>query len=368
MQHIIDKIQLFRGLLGKDIARTGPAYVDVDLTNRCNLRCVGCPYHSPLVKTDKGPKPTKSDFSLNLFKDLCRDLKAVNTHKLIFQGSGEPLLHPEILEFIKTAKTSGFHVTLLTNGTLIDKETAELLVKSRVDTVKISLWASSSAQYELNYPGSPLTNFEKVLDGLTYLKAFKSRLNVSNPRVILYHVVNAENLHTIDKMIDLGSERECDGIYFSPMHSVKGQLTSLALSEDQMVIFVHHLERMKERLASTGLEHNIESALERCRMGDAVWEKLPCYIAWYHARIRVDGSVQSCGRCDHRVNFGNLYTKTFSDIWNSPAIQKFRRQTSTCEGLASLGNRCDCRQCCFVGDNLRVHRVFRWFRPFAGLT
>ena len=334
--------------MGGETAKTGPAYVDVDLTNRCNLRCLGCPYHSPHVKTDKVPKAAKSDFSLDLFKNLCRDLKAVNTHQLILQGSGEPLLHPDLFEFIKTAKSRGFHVTLLTNGSLIDRGTAELLVKSKVDTVKVSLWASSSDQYEL-----------------TYLKASKSKFNVSIPRVILYHVVNARNLHTIDKIIDLGSKKECNGIYFSPMHNVKGQLTSSALSEDQMVTFVHRLKRIRKRLASTDLEHNIGRVLERCRMGDAVWKKLPCYIAWYHARIRVDGSVQSCGRCDYRVNFGNLHSKTFLDIWNGPAIRKFRRQTSTCEGLSSLGDRCDCSQCCFVSDNLRVHRKFRWFHPIS---
>jgi len=368
LKNIIDRFQLFRGLLSGDIARTGPAYVDVDLTNRCNLRCVGCPYHSPLVKADEGPKPAKSDFSINLFKDLCRDLKTINTRQLIFQGSGEPLLHPEIFEFIKTAKSSGFHVTLLTNGTLIDKEMARSLVESRVDIIKVSLWASSSAQYELNYPGSPSGNFEKVLVGLKYLKEFKSKLNVPIPQVILYHVVNTRNLHTIEKMIELGSERECDGIYFSPMHNVKSQLNSFALSEDEMITFVRRLLGMKKRLALTGLEHNIGWVLERYRMGDAVWEKLPCYVAWYHARIRVDGSVQACGRCDFRVNFGNLNTETFPDIWNSSAIREFRRQTITCEGLASLGDRCDCSWCCFVSDNLRVHRIFRWFRPFAGLT
>lgn len=368
MQHIIDRLQLFRGLLSSDIARTGPAYVDVDLTNRCNLQCLGCPYHSPRVKAGKGPKPAKTDFSLDLFRDLCRDLKSVNTHQLIFQGSGEPLLHPDIFEFIEKAKSSGFHVTLLTNGTLIDKGTAELLVKSRVDTVKVSLWASSPAQYELNYPGSPPGNFEKVLNGLKYLKDFKPNLNISNPRVILYHVVNTQNLHKIDRMIDIGSETGCNGIYFSPLYNVKGQLNSLALSEDEMITFVRRLRKIKKRLALTGMDHNIGRVFERYRTGDSVWETLPCYIAWYHARIRVDGSVQACGRCDDRVNFGNLNTETFPDIWNSQAIREFRRQTITREGLKSLGDRCDCSQCCFVCDNLRVHRIFRWFRPFAGVT
>lgn len=204
---IIDKIQLFRGLMSSDTARTGPAYVDVDLTDRCNLHCLGCPFHSPHLKTGKAPKPAKSDFSLNLFKDLCRDLKAVNTHQLVLQGSGEPLLHPDVFEFIKTAKSNGFYVTLLTNGTLIDQNTAKLLVKSRVDIVKVSLWATSPTQYELNYPGSPSGNFEKVIEGLKYLREFKSRLNVSIPQVVLYHVVNALNHHTIDKMVDLGYER-----------------------------------------------------------------------------------------------------------------------------------------------------------------
>lgn len=140
------------------------------------------------------------------------------------------------------------------------------------------------------------------------------------------------------------------------------------MKEDKTATFAHRLLKMEKRLALTGMDHNIGGVFERYRTGAAVWEKLPCYIAWYHDRIRVDGSVQGCGRCDDQVNFGNLNTETFPDIWNSPAIRDFRRQTMTRKGLASLGDRCDCMQCCFVGDNLRVHRIFKWFHPFARLT
>ena len=151
MATLYEKIKLLRGLLTGEVAKTGPFYVDIDLTRRCNLQCLGCPYHSPHVNDTSPQNPAVMDLSIDFFKRLCNELKRMNTHGLILQGAGEPLLHPDVFEMISTAKAAGFHVTLITNGTLLDRETIEALIDARLDTLKVSLWASSAEQYQQNY-------------------------------------------------------------------------------------------------------------------------------------------------------------------------------------------------------------------------
>jgi hypothetical protein len=56
---------------------------------------------------------------------------------------------------------------------------------------------------------------------------------------------------------------------------------------------------MKKRLNSLSMEHNIGETLLRYRIGEAVWNKLPCYVGWLHARIKVDGMVLLAG---HGIN------------------------------------------------------------------
>jgi MoaA/NifB/PqqE/SkfB family radical SAM enzyme len=364
MATLHEKIKLLRGLLTGEVAKTGPFYVDIDLTRRCNLRCLGCPYHSPHINDTSPQNPAVMDISLDFFKRLCNELKGMNTHSLILQGAGEPLLHPDVFEMIATAKAAGFHVTLITNGTLLDRETIEALIAARLDTLKVSLWASSAEQYQQNYPGTHPDSFRKVVDGLKLLASLKAERNSMLPVVQLHHPINSYNFQTIDALVDLALRTGCNGLSFAPFRSFGiGALAPFDLSTDEERLVQLSLFRARRRLKSFPMGHNIDEILLRYKLGSAVWQKLPCYIAWIHARIRVDGAVQPCGSCS--VAFGNLYENTLHEVWNGSAIRAFRRRTLTCKGLASISEHCGCNFCCYVGDNMRVHRLFKWFAPLA---
>ena len=367
MAPIYQKAKLLKGLVAGDVAKTGPFYVGIDLTNRCNLRCLGCPYHSPQLNAASPPNPAVTDLSLDLFKRLCDELKTMHTNNLIFQGAGEPLLHPDIFSMISIAKALGFHVTLLTNGTLLDLDRVQSLIESGLDIIRVSLWASSVEQYQLNYPSNDPGNFRKVVNGLNLLAKLKDEQKRLFPHVMVYYVINHYNFKTIDAMVDLASGTGCNGLFFSPMHTPRGALTSFGLSADEERSICLSLSRAKKRLNSLSISENVDWALLRYKMAKPLWQTHPCYITWFHARIRVDGMVQPCGRCDSNVHFGNLHENTFHEIWNGSAIRRFRRQTFTSKGLATMSEHCYCTSCCYVGDNLRLHRIFRWLRPFAHL-
>jgi MoaA/NifB/PqqE/SkfB family radical SAM enzyme len=360
-------MKLFGGMLGGEFAATGPFFVDVDVTRRCNLRCVGCPYHS--ASADGAPiyRADVNDLPPHLFQDLCDQLGALGTRELVVQGSGEPLLHPEIFEMLATAKAMGFRVTLLTNGTLIDGNAARNLLDSGVDVVKVSLWAGSAEQYAKNQPGGNPDGFGRVIKGLGLLGRLKRERGRTVPKVIIYHVINRNNFDATAAMADLAVDTGCNGVFFSPMYQAGGQGDSTALSAEQERVALRSLARMKKHLRSLSLDENIDTALLRYSLGNSPDRFPPCYIAWFHARVRTDGAVQGCGRCDPRITFGNLHQRSFGEIWNGPEIRAFRRTASTREGLASLSGHCDCQMCCFAGENLRVHRFFSWFIPLAEL-
>jgi radical SAM protein with 4Fe4S-binding SPASM domain len=168
-------------------------------------------------------------------------------------------------------------------------------------------------------------------------------------------------------MVDLAHETGCDAFSFSPFMVAWGALESFALGPDEVRSVQIALRRVKGRLRSLSLSGNVDEILLRYDLGSDSWTKLPCYIGWIHARIRVDGTVQPCGRCDVDLDLGNVNEHPFPEIWNGPALRAFRRRTVTCEGVASLLDRCECGHCCFVRDNMRVHRVFRWLSPLGRL-
>lgn len=67
----------------------GPECVQVDITNECNLNCIFCKNHSPLVT-----QHMKGMISFDIFTRLINDLNKLGTEKIILSGMGEPLLHP----------------------------------------------------------------------------------------------------------------------------------------------------------------------------------------------------------------------------------------------------------------------------------
>ncbi len=85
-----EKFQLLRGLLSAEKAYTGPFYVVLDATRRCNLRCVGCPYHALTADTARPSATAEADISPDLIEALCGELSAMGTREIIFTGEGEP--------------------------------------------------------------------------------------------------------------------------------------------------------------------------------------------------------------------------------------------------------------------------------------
>jgi MoaA/NifB/PqqE/SkfB family radical SAM enzyme len=90
----------------------------LEITNVCNLRCPFCP---PTKR--KGEFMSRQDFELYLGKLEGR------CDRLYFHVKGEPLLHPELGDFLSLAGKRGFSVSLTTNGTLL-ADKAELLLDS----------------------------------------------------------------------------------------------------------------------------------------------------------------------------------------------------------------------------------------------
>ncbi len=360
------KKKLLQGLLTGEVAHTGPFYATIDITRRCNIQCVGCRYQSPLVNMPSPGDQGIQDISFVLFKKMCNEIKAMGTMTLILMGEGEPFLHPLLSEFVSFAKKLGFHVTLLTNGTLLNKENIRSLIDSRLDVLKVSLWTSSSEGYERNTHAHNASQFGNIIDGLKLLTCLKTEKRSLLPSVEVYHPINRHNFQSIEAMVDIACTVGCNTLSFSPFRTRRRELVSLALSPDEEISVRLSLLRIKKRLNSLSIGHNIKTTLLRYKIGESVWKKIPCYIGWFHVRLKVDGTVLLCDSCD--LIMGNLKEDKLSEIWNNQAICTFRRQTFTCNRLEAMSEHWDCGFCCYIGDNMRIHRLIKWFLPFCTST
>lgn len=358
-----EKIKLLRGLLSGSRAWTGPFFAAVRLTQRCNLHCVGCAFHSPqLTPSGREARPTE-DFPLELFKRLCGELQRLGTRSLWLTGNGEPLLHPHLLDFIRVAKAAQLSVKLITNGVLLDHARQRALVDSGLDVIRVSLWASSPEEYVRHYPGTDPATFFKVQENLKSLAALKAERNQTAPSVVLHQPVTRLNFKNVGAFADLAHATGCNSISLSLLREMQGvEIPSFFLAEEEAGQLALDLGRLKKKLPALFPSYSIEPLLRRLEVGAAVWEEMPCYMGWITTEVKMDGTVIPCCSCN--LPMGNINETSLADIWNGPAYRAFRRQTITRPGLYAMSQRCDCAWCNYT-DNDRVNRIFKWIAPFC---
>ncbi len=92
--------------------------IELHIVDHCNLNCKGCHHFAPLVN--------ESYLSLSEFKsDLTRLYELTNGDIEIFNIlGGEPLLHPQCIEFLETAREifPNSKIRLVTNGILLPNQ------------------------------------------------------------------------------------------------------------------------------------------------------------------------------------------------------------------------------------------------------
>lgn len=357
------RMSLMRGLLSSERAFAGPFYIHVDITHRCNLKCLCCRWHSPLI-TSMRDKSICEDISLEMFEDLCEDLHSMGTREIYFVGTGEPFLHPEIFRLIAAAKEKGFKLVLYTNGLALDEITAGKLIDLGLDVLRVSLWASSPEKFVEQVKQMTPDKFDSIIDGMAILTETKRRLGSSLPLLELCQTITRENLEDLDETVALAQKTGCEKMCFSPI---------VDFAEDELKQFVPaapdekkvcaSLKRIRRELDSLSIEHNIETMLLHYSWDGRIYDSIPCYPAWYFTYVRTDGKIFACQRNTFATKpLGDLRENRFRDIWNNKNYLAFRRQVSTCKGLAKVdGYYCD--YCSHSLNTKRVHQRFRFFTP-----
>jgi len=357
---LFKKIQLLRGLINGEVAYTGPFFINVDITRRCNLSCQGCQYHSSQIRKTLHKNYNVDFISLDLVEKLCSDLPNLDTHEVFLLGQGEPLLHPHIDKIISSFKQSGCLVQLFTNGTLINESKARMLVASGLDVLRVSLWATNNKEYEKCYPGTNPEKMQKTFDGIRSVHNIKIKHDRIHPHIILTTPLNRHNWKSIKERVRLAYSLGCNGVMFD-IYQHWGEFKSDALSSDEISELCLKLSGLRADLEQLSLKHNIDEILLRYSLGETAWRSLPCYAGWFHTRIHVDGRILPCGACT--LSLGNLTENSLTKIWNGSEYRSFRNKMLSSQGTLSFSDHCYCDWCCLGKTNFRIHRFFRWVDP-----
>ncbi|MDD5371872.1 MAG: radical SAM protein [Sulfurimonas sp.] len=163
--------------------------VHIKLTDECNLSCKYC-------YAESGAVAYKSFLSLDELKKIADDVKKITTHASYTLSGGEPLLYPQIFEYMEYLKNLGNTIYLLTNGMYINEENVSTIAKF-CSVIKISLDGSSE---EINSITRGKNSFDSAFRGYKLLVDEGANVQISM-------TVTKANISDISNMVKLFGSR-----------------------------------------------------------------------------------------------------------------------------------------------------------------
>ena len=214
-----------------------PRLIFWELTKGCNLRCIHC-------RATATELSAPTDLSTQTACDIIDQIAEVSTPILVLSG-GEPLFRSDIFQLARYGTDKGLRVALATNGTLVSKHVARMIVDSGVQRVAISLDGSDALTHD-TFRGIPGA-FDAAIAGFRNLK--KLGMSVQINTTIARH-----NAHQLPAVLDLARSIGADALHTFLLVPVG---CGVDIADEQMVP-PEEYERMLNWFYDRSLEGGIE--------------------------------------------------------------------------------------------------------------
>lgn len=274
----------------------------IEIANECNERCVHC--YIPHEYKTKSIDPA-------LFYQIVEEGRDMNIINVTLSG-GEPLLHKDIIGFLKRCRELDLSVNVLTNLTLLSDDIIEEMKKNPLLCVQTSIYSMDASIHDsiTKVKGS----LEKTKCNLLKLKHAGIPLQISCP-------VMKQNKDTFNDVIAFGEE---NGI------SVAVDYVIFASYDHSNCNLVNRLslEEIGNAFDKQATEEYVDYMCIQANEKEALTAQDPiCSICRYYICISAEGNVFPCIGWQSNV-IGNLNQKSLQEIWEtSDDIKKLRQIT-----------------------------------------
>jgi radical SAM protein with 4Fe4S-binding SPASM domain len=310
-------------LIARSLERHLPLNVHMDLTYRCNERCVHC----YLDHEDYGEMTTAE------VKRVLEELAREGALFITFSG-GEIFLRVDFFELLAFARALRFDISLKTNGLLITRERAVQLKAMGVHKISISIYSDNPAEHDAvtKVPGS----LEKSLETARMLKGLGLRVKLVCP--IMRQ--NLQSYRGVQRLAEeLGVPYNLDPTITPMMDGDTGLLQHRVSAQELQVVYAD--PKFNPAIAAH-TEGPCSEALESVQEEASPYDSIPCSAGQNSAYISPYGDVYPCVQMP--LPTGNVRRQSFRDVWyGSGEMQRVR---AIRENMIEVCNQCEIRQHC----------------------
>ncbi|MBI4178475.1 radical SAM protein [bacterium] len=340
--------------------------VVLNLTRRCNLRCLHC-------YSDSDGRRAPAELSTDEVRALLDDLANYGVKFVLFSG-GEPLTRPDIFTLAAHAARQGLRVTLSTNGTLITPKVAQKIAEAGFSYVGISFDGLGSVNdFFRGAPGA----FEQAKRGMHHLKPVGVRVGLR--LTLTRHTV--DDLDNVLRFVEeepisracfyhlaysgRGAELHPDDLPVDKRRAAIDKLCAAAkrffeMDLDKEILTVDNHSDGPYIYLKLLAENRVRAAAVRERLERHGGARTSSGVGL--AEIDWEGRVHADQFSFQRV-FGNIRLKPFSEIWSNPEDP---HHVQLRDRLSHLNGRCvSCRFLPMCGGGLRSRAEAATGDPWA---
>lgn len=287
-----------------------PRFVEIETTTRCNLRCAMCEHTYWNEK--------QRDMSFDEFKKIIDQFPGLKW--IGVTGIGASFVNKDFLKMLKYIKGKGIYSELYDTFFHIDEKAARELIKIGYDRLIMSIDGATKETYEKIRVAS---DFDRVTNNLRNLVRLKKEMKAHYPEITFHYIISKENIHEVLKFIDLVREMT-DSENISILYSA----------------ILHSYDQISDMVVDVPEELMLEAQEKGNRLGIKVaWnrnigekENISHCTEWTMPFIFVDGTVVPCcvgneanqRNFQHKTAMGNIFEKSFNDIWYGEKYKKLR--------------------------------------------
>jgi radical SAM protein with 4Fe4S-binding SPASM domain len=208
---------------------------------------------------------------------------------LSLTGHGEPLLNRNIADMVRMAKERNVseHVEIISNGSLLTRETADHLIEAGLDCLRISVQGVTAKKYK-EICGYNL-DFDEFTENIRYFYAHKNKTEV------------------FVKTLDVALEQNEAEIFYDAFQDISDRM---------------YIEQCKPVYDGVDFTRGMRTTMDR--YGRLHEKRDVCPLCFFMLGIFPNGDVEPCDTLYKPIILGNVHEKTLWDMFHGEPLRDFR--------------------------------------------